>query len=75
MKNLLEPFGEYKRPFNFSSVNIETGAIVNLTEKNLPFKDAHLGVIASGSVPVAFPPIELNGMKLVDGMTAYNTHA
>ena len=40
----------------------------------MPFKDLYKGVIASASVPTAFPPTELNGMKLVDGMTAYNTH-
>lgn len=36
LKSLLEPFTEYKRAMVLSTVEIETGAIVNLTEKNTP---------------------------------------
>ena len=45
---------------------------MNLTEKNIPFEDLHKAVFASASIPGFFPWTEFNGMKLVDGMTAYN---
>ena len=36
LKKMLAPFTEYKRAMSLSSVDIETGAVVNLTEKNTP---------------------------------------
>ena len=74
MKRLLSPFKEYKRAFSLSTVAIETGAIVNLTDETIPIEDLHRAVVASASVPGIFPATEINGMKLVDGMTAYNTN-
>jgi len=71
---MLAPFTEYKRAISLSSVDIETGAVVNLTEKNTPIDKLYKAVIASASVPGFFPPTKLHGMKLVDGMTAYNTN-
>lgn len=74
MQSVLSPYSEYKRAFGLSAVNIETGQVVTMNEKNTPIQDLYKAVIASASVPGAFPPTELNGMKLVDGMTAYNTN-
>ena len=74
LQEILAPFTEYKRAFGLSSVNIETGAVVTLTEKNMKIEDLYKAVIASASVPGFFPPTELNGQMLVDGMTAYNTN-
>ena len=74
MQEILAPYTEYKRAFGLSSVNIETGAVVTLTDKTTPIEDLYKAVIASASVPGFFPPTELNGMKLIDGMTAYNTN-
>ena len=45
---------------------------MNLTEKNTPIEELNKAVVASASVPGFFPWTEFNGMKLVDGMTAYN---
>jgi len=75
LKKILEPFTEYKRAISLSAVDIENGEIVEMTDKNTPFEELYKAVIASASVPGFFPPTELNGLKLVDGMTAYNTNA
>ena len=45
-----------------------------MTDENTPLDQLHLAVLASASVPGAFPPTEVNGKLLVDGMTAYNTN-
>ena len=74
MKKLLSQFDGYKRAISLSAVNVETGQVVNLTNENTLFEDLHKAVIASASVPGFFPYMELNDMKLVDGMTAYNTN-
>lgn len=74
MKKLLAPFDGYKRAISLSAVDIENGQVVHLTNENTPFEDFHKAVIASASVPGFFPYTEYNGMKLVDGMTAYNTN-
>lgn len=45
-----------------------------MNAENTPIENLYKAVVASASVPGAFPPTELNGMLLVDGMTAYNTN-
>lgn len=70
----LAPFTEYKRKLTLSAVDIENGQIVNMTDENTPVDQLYLSVLASASVPGAFPPTEINGRLLVDGMTAYNTN-
>jgi len=71
---LLAPFSEYKRAISLAAVDIETDLIETLTDQNTPFSELHKAVVASASVPGFFPPTQLNGKLLVDGMTAYNTN-
>lgn len=74
MQRIFSKFSGYKRALTLSTVDIETGAVINLTDENTPFELLYKAVVASASVPGFFPPTELHGMKLVDGMTAYNTN-
>ena len=71
---LYSSFNEYKRGFSLSAVDIETGEVVLLTDKNTPMEHLDKAVIASASVPGFFPPTEIGGRLLVDGMTAWNTN-
>ena len=75
MKRLIKHFHGYKRALSLSSVDVETGQIVTLTDKNTRFGDLHKAIMASASVPGFFPPTKLNGRLLIDGMTAWNTNA
>ena len=70
----LAPYSEYKRKLTLSAVDIQNGQIVNMTDENTPVDQLYLAVLASASVPGAFPPTEVDGRLLVDGMTAYNTN-
>ena len=74
MKRLYSSFHEYKRGFSLSAVDIETGEVVLLTDKNTPMEHLDKAVIASASVPGFFPPTKIGGRLLVDGMTAWNTN-
>ena len=44
-----------------------------MTDEDIEYKDFHRAVIASASVPGAFPPTQVGDHLLIDGMTAYNT--
>ena len=74
LKEHLAPQSEYKRKLTLSAVDIENGSIVNMTDENTPVDQLYLSVLASASVPGAFPPTLVNGRLLIDGMTAYNTN-
>jgi predicted acylesterase/phospholipase RssA len=63
-----------QRMFNMGSVNVETGEFHNFTEKNTSLEQLPDAVIASSSVPGAFPPHYYQGNYYMDGMTAWNTN-
>ena len=73
LEEQLEPFTEYKRKLTISAVDVETGQVVDMTDKNTPIDQLHLAVLASASVPGAFQPTVIDGRMLMDGMAAYNT--
>ena len=74
LRTILAPFSDYKRKMSLSAVDIGSGEIVNMTDANTKKDNLYQSVIASASVPGAFPPTVINGLQLVDGMTAYNTN-
>ena len=67
-------FDEFKRSISVSAVDVNDGKIVTFTDEDTDYSEFHHVIIASASVPGAFPPHEFKGHLLIDGMTAYNTH-
>ena len=49
----------FKRNVSVSAVDANTGKRVVMTDETVPFKDFHLAVLGSASVPGAFPPTRL----------------
>ena len=57
LKNILANFPDgFKKKVSVSAVDVETGQKVTFTDKQVAFEDFHTAVLASASVPVAFPP-------------------
>ena len=57
LKNILARWPDgFKKKVSVSAVDVETGEKVTFTDKSVAFDDFHTAVIASASVPVAFPP-------------------
>jgi len=63
----------YKKHVALSAVDANTGEKVYMTDETVPFNELPTAVLGSASVPIAFPPTEYGGHRLMDGMTAYNT--
>jgi predicted acylesterase/phospholipase RssA len=63
-----------KRPFVTSAVNVETGDYETFTEENVTVDELPKAALASGSIPVIFPPMHLHGMILMDGGTVWNAN-
>ena len=72
----------FKRKVAVSAVDANTGEKVTMTDEDVDFKDFHIAVLGSASVPGAFPPTHLKYTDkdgkaqdhlFMDGMTAYNT--
>ena len=62
---------EIKKKLVTSSVDASTGEILHYNE-NMPREDIITSVIASASIPCAFPPQYLRGKTLIDGGSALN---
>ena len=74
LKGILSAYPDgFKRRVAVAAVDANTGERVTMTDEEIPFEDFHLAVIASASVPGAFPPTKLNDHLFMDGGTAYNT--
>ena len=74
LKNILAGYPDgFKRKVAVSAVDANTGERVTMTDEDVAFEDFHLAVLASASVPGAFPPTAFQGHLFMDGMTAYNT--
>jgi NTE family protein len=58
-----EPF---KRKFSWLSVNIANSQVVIFDEKT-PLEVRNKAIFSSASIPFVLPPVELDGMFLVDG--------
>ena len=61
-------FSDTKIPFVCNAVNLHSGCEVTLYEGELA-----KAVLASASYPVAFPPVRIGNMLLVDGGIGHNT--
>lgn len=66
--------GKIQRKVVAASVDVETGEYVAFTEKNTAIEDFPKIFLASASVPFVFPMTEVNGRKLMDGGTVWNTN-
>ena len=58
-----EPF---KRKFSWLSVNIANSQVV-IFDESIPNNIRLEAIFSSASIPFVFPPVELDGMFLVDG--------
>ena len=58
-----EPF---KRKFSWLSVNILNSQVV-IFDEQIPLEKRFKALFSSASIPFVFPPMELDGMYLVDG--------
>jgi len=59
---------DIKRKFSVGAVNANNGSYVRLTEKDLPtLDDVVNAMMASSSIPVAFPPIKFKDSVFIDG--------
>ena len=57
LRNILDEFPEgFKKKVSVSAVDANNGKKVIMTDESVDFKDFHKAVIASASVPGAFPP-------------------
>ena len=78
LRKIIAPFSEYKRKMSLSAVDIGSGEIINMTDENTKIGVLNTSIIASASVPGAFPPTWVNvdgaNHQCVDGMTAYNAN-
>ena len=74
MKRLVEYKGEIARRFVVSAVDANTGDYIAMTQKDTPFENLAQSAVASGSIPVIFPPQHLNGHVFFDGGTVYNVN-
>ena len=73
LKEILGNYDGFKKKVSASAVDANTGNKVTFTDEDVDYKDFHMVVIGSASVPVAFPPTKYKHHLLMDGMTAYNT--
>ena len=74
LRGILDEFPDgFKKKVSVSAVDAGTGKKVIMTDEDIEYKDFHRAVIASASVPGAFPPTQVGDHLLIDGMTAYNT--
>lgn len=55
-------------------MDTNTGTYVTFTDENIPFEDLPQACVASGSLPVVFPPQQMYGYVLMDGGVAWNTN-
>ena len=74
LRHIFKGYDGFKREISISAVDINSGQIITFTEKNTKFEEYHHAIIASASVPGAFPPHRFHDHLLVDGMAAYNTN-
>jgi len=56
IRQTIEPFGEIKRTFTMSAVNVETGEYETFSNKNVVFEEVAQAALSSGSIPAVFPP-------------------
>ena len=66
--------GEIARRFVISAVDTNTGDYIAMTQKDTPITDLPKAQLASASIPIVFPPTELNGYVFQDGGTAWTTN-
>lgn len=69
VKYLIKPgsIQDTKIPFACNATDLVSGKPVLITEG-----DIHTAICASSAIPGYFPPVEINGKKLVDGAVTYN---
>ena len=61
----------FKRKFTYQSVNLKNSQVV-IFDETTPLSIRNKSVMSSASIPSVFPPVEIDGMELVDGGTFSN---
>jgi len=61
----------FKRKFTYQSVNLKNSQVV-IFDETTPLDIRNKSVMSSASIPSVFPPVEIDGMELVDGGTFSN---
>ena len=56
----------FKRKISIQSVDLNTGHVV-IFDETVPMEIRNQVVISSATLPSIFPPVEIDGMYLVDG--------
>ena len=74
MTDLVAPFGEIKRRFTVSAVDVNTGIYEVFDQKNTSYEELPQVCFASGSIPTVFPPQHYKGMVLMDGGTVWDVN-
>lgn len=60
-----------KRKMSVQSVDLNTGKVV-IFDETIPIEMRNKVILSSGTIPGFFPPVEIDGMQLVDGGTFQN---
>lgn len=61
----------FQRKFSYLTVDVNTGQAV-IFDETTPIEIRNKSILASASLPGTFPPVEIDGMFLVDGGTFQN---
>ena len=48
----------FHRRLSISAVDANTGEVVTMTDKSVPFNEFQEAILASASVPALFPPVD-----------------
>lgn len=61
--------GEIARRFAVSAVDVNTGDYIPMTQEDTAVENLAQAAIASSSIPIIFPPTQMNGHVFMDGGT------
>ena len=70
ISNVASQFSGFKRKITVGSVDVNTGDFKTFSEDS-DYKDFPRRVVASASIPVVFPHMQIDNMTLVDGGARY----
>ena len=74
MRSIAAMRGSIERRFAVTATDLNTGDSIAMTQENTTIDTIAQSCVASGSLPVVFPPQQMNGYVFMDGGMVWNVN-